>query len=148
MKTSIKYFLFLIAIVLAVLAPPRASAQAGAPIYDWQTLSIPALVNVNTVSNGVGALMDVRKQGNVALSVNTGIGTNITYRLSASIDGTTWHTNYMTINFNTVAVTAQPNITNLSCLGIGWLRVESITNASATLIATNTARYGIKISSP
>ncbi len=135
-------------LILVGLVALASSSMAQSPIYAWQSLSVPALVNVNTVSNGVNAVLNVGKQGNVALSVNTGIGTNITYRLSASVDGTTWHTNYYTLNFNAAAVATQPTITNISCLGIGWLRVESITNASATLIATNSISYGVKISAP
>lgn len=118
------------------------SAKAQVPTYAAQTLTIPTVAAGQT-SNSVAAVIDCRKQQNVAISWLT-TGTNVSFNMSKSIDGSVWLTNAYTV----VGMSnAFPTITNINVGGVGFLRVDSVTSTGTT-IATNTVSYGVKISAP
>lgn len=140
-----KKILIAFALVAALALPALAQ---NTPTYNPQSLSVPAVATAGTATNGIAAVIDCRKQQNVALQLNPGGATNTTWRFSASVDGSTYLTNYYVIGItNLPTLNAGLVVTNLNVAGVGYLRLDSIL-AAGTINATNTASYGIKISSP
>ncbi len=133
-------------LLLAVLPALCLSVSAQEPKYEGTAISVPSVINVNTISNGIATVVDVSNQREVAFSFNTGVGTNIQVRMSASVDGTSWHTNYLLISFNTASVAQNPTITNINIGGIKALRLDSVRNGHETITMTNVFKYGQAIS--
>jgi len=117
----------------AILAPLIAPALLA---YEARDLRIPT-VAAGATSNDIAAIIPVTRQSQVAISWQT-TSTNLTARLSASVDGTTWRTNWFVFTFTTGLL-----VTNLNVGGLGYLRVDSVQN-TGTLPATNTVRFGLK----
>lgn len=127
---------------LFVLASGLFAANAQAPYYSPVSITIPT-VAAGATSNGINAQIYVGKQQNVAISWLT-TGTNVSFNMSKSVDGSVWLTNSYTV----IGISnAFPMITNINVGGIGYLRIDSVTSTGAT-IATNTVSYGIKTSAP
>ena len=133
-----KLFLVLCAFSLSLVG----ASAADNCTFSAETLTIPT-VAAGATSNSVAAVIDVRKQDNVALQWNCtsttfAAGTNLSFNISTSVDGITYHTNR-----HAVTMTSNILVTNIATPGIGYLRIDSIT--STGVIATNTVKYGIKI---
>ena len=141
-----KLFLSLIAVVAFALAVP---VDAQVPTYYPNTLLTAYQVTAAKASNNV-AVIDVRKQKEVAITWIRSGSTNNTMAISASIDGINYDTNRWV--FTGDAFTNAPDTTNLFLTNInvgafGYLRVDRITNAG-TINQTNWLFYSTKISAP
>jgi len=123
------------------------SAMAQSPTYAPQTALSSYIVSGSTQSNSIAALIDVRKQQNVAIQwVSIGNATNTnTLSFSASVDGLTWDTNRYNVSVRDKATSVM--LTNITVAGFGFLRVENLTNLVSSP-STNTITYGVKISAP
>lgn len=133
--------------IIAAVGLMAVSVQAQSPTYAPQVALSSYIVSGSTQSNAISALIDVRKQQNVAIQwVSVGNATNTnTLSFSASVDGLTWDTNRYNVSVRDKATSVM--LTNITVAGIGYLRIENLTNLVSSP-TTNTVTYGVKISSP
>lgn len=137
----------LFAVILSLACAVGAYAQT--PTYAAQSVSVPNVAEGGT-SNALALVIDCRKQQQLTLqfTVNSGV-TNEVYRLGASVDGLSYDTNHWVIGLS--GATSTTTLTNLNTLGFGYVRVDSAFNpggSPGSLTATNTLKYGLKISAP
>lgn len=133
MKKLIASILTLALLSLAAEAQTRYSAES---------LTVPTVYTDGAVSNDVNAKIDCRFQPDVALSISTA-ATNVVYRISSSVDNSSWKTNQFVIGIIDETVGTKVLVTNLSVKGIGWLRIDSVALTGDTG-ATNTVKFAIK----
>lgn len=142
-----KKLLSIVALV-ALLLPVAAHAQT--PIYGPVTLG--SFVNLAQAATNVGYVIDCRKQESVVLGfanlMSTSATDNQTIVFSRSIDGVNYGTTLYAIALAPTASTASLQLTNIHTLGAGYIKINYVTNAAATGIATNTLTYAVKISAP
>lgn len=127
-------------LALSILLASFAT-YAAEPIYAPQTLTVP-IVSAGQTSNDVSQVMFVGKQSNTAIQWTVTGCTNWTARLSASVDGSSYQTNYYVIGGAGAGATI---VTNLNTAGFGYMRIDSVL-ATGTINATNAVKYGLKIS--
>ncbi len=132
---------FSVLILMLALSAPFAFAQV--PTYAPQTL-YTTTVTAGATSNSVFAVLDCRKQQNVALMIKVSGCTNWTANLSASVDGIIYDTNHYSIGGTGAGA---PIVTNITVAGFGFLRLDSFSNVGS-INATNNWQYGVKISAP
>lgn len=126
------------------------SANGQAPAYAPQTILSDARFAVG-MTNITPIFIDVRKQKEVLLTATTqgtAAVTNI-FTFGRSVDGTTFTTNgpgdVITWAAESLSTLATTRGTNINMGGAGYL---VLFGCHATLINTNTLKYGIKISAP
>jgi hypothetical protein len=146
-KVKSKLFGVLAAAVLAICALAFSANAENVPDgrYGPTPLTISSNVVGNTTAVGIGAVIDCRKQREVALAWNTG-SSNVTVRIGSSVDGTRFQTNQYVLQLGHSAgdgTTTATQITNLTVGAIGWLRVDSVLS-TGTITSTNTVYYGAK----
>ena len=123
---------------------------AQSPTYQAQSMSIPAVLPLMTTNLASPPVLDVRKQSNVAVAITinpTSAGSTNTYVFHRSVDGTYYDsTTTISVVLASTDATQKSVVTNLSCSGIGYLKLYSIQAGGPV---TNTAaKYAIKISAP
>lgn len=135
--------------IIASIVPFLAalSTYAAEPVYGDQSLSLPAVVPAGVTTNLASPpVMDVRKQNNVAVQITisgAGAVTN-SYALVGSVDGTTYETaTRWTLSVVSTDGTATTVSTNLTALGLGYIKIKSITTLGA--VTNNAAKYSVKI---
>ena len=126
------------------------AVSAQEPRYAAQTLG--TYLNAAQAATNVAYVVDCRKQNYVTFQVDNQMSTSATdvqtFAFSRSVDGLTYSTTLQTFTLTPVASTASTLITNINTYGCGYIKFNYTTNAAATAIATNTIKYGIKISAP
>lgn len=128
----------------AVFVSTTASAQTYSP--NTKTVAIVAAgVTTNLYATTNTTVLDVRKQHDVAILVNSGAATNSTWTFGRSIDGINYTTNKFTLFTGTGGSVVE---TNVSALGWGYFRVETVQNGDNAVIATNTIIWSTKIGAP
>lgn len=133
-------------IALLFLASATLIASAQTPRYAPQSLTVPTVSGGGT-SNSIAQVIDCRKQQNVTLSWTTGC-TNVTVRLSNSVDGVNYQTNYLVWAFtNALPTTTYCVTTNIPTSGFGYLQLDSVATVGG-IAATNTVSYAIKSNAP
>jgi hypothetical protein len=124
--------------------------NVNAQTYAAQSMTVPSVLAIGTTNLASPPVLDVRKQSNVAVAFTinpTSAGGTNTYVFHRSLDGT-YYDDITTISVVVASTSATQKsvVTNLSCAGIGYLKLYSIQAGGAV---TNTAaKYGIKISAP
>lgn len=147
MKTKHKIFTLLATVALALMAIPAKAQQR----YAYVSLVSSNSATIDAVSGtNVNKVIDVTAQDTVSLQIKqmadaSGAHTS-RYIFSRSLDRTTWDNMnliYFDISFN--GVTQQTITTNLACGGFGYLRLNTITNLTATINTTNViVDYAVK----
>jgi hypothetical protein len=136
--------------LVSLLAASLLTAGAYAQTYAPQTLG--TFVGAAQAATNVAFVIDCRKQASVTLQVDNIMSTSATdvqtVAIARSVDGLTYSTTLQAIAVTPVASTASTMFTNLPTYGCGYMKIAYVTNAAATGIATNTFKYGIKISAP
>lgn len=135
--------------LIAILSAFAISAKAQQ--YQVESLAVPSVLAAGTTNLASPPVMDVRKQKTVGVAftiapISAG-GTNV-YTFHKSIDGTYYDTNTtLSVTLADTAGVAKTVVTNLSCEGIGYLKLYSIVTTGTTI--TNTAsKYAVKINAP
>ncbi len=124
--------------------------NVNAQTYAPQSMTVPSVLPLMTTNLASPPILDVRKQSNVAVACTinpTTAGSTNTYVFHKSVDGT-YYDDITTISVvvASTGTTQKTVVTNLSCAGIGYLKLYSIQAGGPV---TNTAaKYGIKISAP
>jgi hypothetical protein len=148
-------------ITLTSALVPLRSARAQVPTYSPVQLGVPATLAAATTTNFASPIfIDASHQDKVAFQFRTIWGTagestgntNLQFTLAPTVDGLTWDTNKSVIlaSYNRAATAIFTNIetTNLSASGImGWYITKEVNNSAAGA-ATNTLKYGLKMSAP
>lgn len=130
-----------IVFILAVVGIMSCAALQAAPSFTAQNITLPNIAAAAT-SNSLNVVMDVRKQNTVTLGL-TSSSTNVLLRIATSVDGSRFNTNALIITFDNNGSASKTVNTNISTVGIGFLRIDSATSVGS-IAATNTAYYGIK----
>jgi uncharacterized lipoprotein YajG len=135
-------------LALAVLATVAAQAQT-APIYSPQTaISFTSITNATTV-NPTNIVLDVRKQGTVAIQTSTvAVGAytdDVIFTVTRSVDGTTYETTGTTITNTSNGTTAVVVVSEVDTKGVGYIKLQSIANAGATGLGAVSVKWGLKI---
>jgi hypothetical protein len=146
-----KFLLILALLGLAVTA--MAQTYGVAPVITWvgTNIFLPARTGTN-----VAVLIDARKQASVGVASTAradAAGTDaLRFHFQRSVDGTTYDAGGMDGQVVALALngtTATTTFTNIPSNGCGYIRLNWITNASASQNITNlTVKYGLKIQSP
>ena len=140
--------------VAALLA--TVSTTVSAQTYSPQTVaqSPATLATLVTTNYATPPLIPCGKQQNVFLmfSFNQSAAStsNVVYSLSKSVDGLNFDTNNeITVTIASQGTTRVNYGTNLNTGGAGYLRIDSIANATALTTMTNYGvGYGVKMSAP
>jgi hypothetical protein len=137
--------------IAIIIALGLVSFAASAQLYQSESLAVPSVLAGGTTNLATAPSLDVRKQSNVALAFTiapiTAGGTNV-YTFHKSLDGT-YYDATSTIAFTVAGTdgTVKTAVTNISCAGIGYLKLYSIVTTGTTI--TNTAvKYAVKINAP
>jgi len=140
---------------------PIQSAKAQVPSYSPVQLGVPATIAAATTTNFASPIfIDASHQDKVAFQFRTIWGTagestgntNLLFKLAPTVDGLTFDTNKSVTlaSYNRAATAIFTNIetTNLNANGLmGWYIYQEVNN-SAGGAATNTLKYGLKMSAP
>ena len=143
-------------ILLAAAAVFALTFSASAQIPSYGPAKVGTVSNYVAASTATNynAVIPVQSQRNVALQItqnNDAAGTaNISYVLQSSVDNVTYQTGpFAVIIVPANGTTAVTTVTNFDTVGVGYLRLQYVTNAAASANLTNfSITYGIKTLSP
>lgn len=138
----------LAAVALLLLALP-ASAQVVAR-YSPQTLG--TFICQPQAATNVGYVIDCTLQKDALVGfinqMSTSATDNQTIAYSRSVDGINYGTTLFSVALAPTASAKSIQFTNLASNGGGFIKINWVTNAAATGIATNTLQYAVKIGAP
>ncbi len=138
--------------ILSLMLVLASLAVANAQTYAPQVLgNMPATLATTVETNlATTPVIDVRKQNNVAITFSfnqTSASTsNVVYVLHRSIDGSRYDTNReITVTIPSTGAATNNYTTNISCSGIGYIRLAAIRNTTSITTMTNFGvTYAIK----
>jgi len=143
MKKIFKFTAVAALALVALLAAPSSNAQAR---YDssyaiMNSASTAGAIQIpGGVTTNVGWIVDCRLQDKITLQIDVGANTNgastLAFPIQRSGDGTSYSATMETITLSTAAY-ATTFITNVPSWGVGWLKIVSLANGSASGTYTN-----------
>lgn len=148
-------------LILAVLAIAGfvCASQAQTPRYSYTALALPLTTfgvtsSTNYVATTNAPIIDCRSQQNVGLQFNfaltaSGSG-NCVFGVQKSMDGINWDTTGNTNTFTVAAngTTAVTMVTNFNVSGLGFMRLNMISNNNAVPMTNISLGYGFKSVAP
>lgn len=143
--------------VLALSAMVFMAIQAHAQnfsIYAANTvLSKQVVTNATTWTPVSRVSLDVSKQNSTGLQITqwaaSATTTNLVYTFARSVDGQSYETTpSITLTYALNGTNILTYVTNLTSLGGGYLKLVSIQNTDASVVATNSMVYATKIQAP
>lgn len=138
--------------LITLLALAVFAGVASAQTYAPQSLgNMPATLATTVETNlATPPVIDVRKQSNVGITFSfnqsSASTSNVVYVLHRSIDGSRYDTNReITVTIPSTGTATNNYTTNISCAGIGYIRLWAIRNTTAITTMTNFGvTYAIK----